>query len=408
MTTRKKLLMVAYACCPDGGGEHWLGWGWALTAQANHDVWLLTPPNHVEAIQDAADKAGIRVRFVPLPFWKKWFCEFFGVFGVWLRKLLWQRSAYKVARKLHNEIGFDLVHQTTFHTFRIPFNCSSLPIPSVWGPIAGGESVPKGFEKYLGPDAKSEMWRYRLNRVCLWLPGVQASLTRACAILVSNRTTLEFLPRSVRERCIVLPANAVNRADLHTFPDFSVKGLGTLELLYVGNCVARRGIPLVLEALKSFTSSEIRLRVVGDGPALSYWKQEAYQSGVQDRVVFSGSVPSELVREYYRTSSALVFPSLRDSGGSALLEAMTWGLPVLCLDWGGPAEMLDADSGIKLPVRCPVETVSKMVEALRRLRDEPEWAVAMGAKGRERALTVYSWDGKQAAIESVYNRLMQH
>jgi len=406
MSTRKKVLMVAYACHPGGGGEHWLGWGWAEAAARFCEVRLLTTPNHREAVAEHAAERGIQTTFVALPGWQKTLCRLFGPAGVWFRKYLWQFHALREARKLHREHGFDLVHQTTFHTFRIPFACSKLGIPSVWGPIAGGESVPPGFDRFLGKEARSEAWRARVNRLCLAIPGVRGSLARTSAILVSNRTTLEFLPAGDRPRCVIVPANAVSARDAAAPPRESAAKDGPLELIYVGNCVARRGMPIVFEALRAFVPEEVRLRVVGDGAALASWKQQAAMLGVADRVVFTGSVDADAVRRYYDGADALAFPSLRDSGGSALLEAMTRGLPVICLDCGGPAEMVDDSSGIKLPVDDPVETVARLAEAIRRLRAEPEWGRALAASARERALTLYSWQGKGAVLESIYDRLL--
>ena len=407
MTPRKKILMVAYACHPEGGGEHWLGWGWAMAAKRHHDVWLLTPANNVEPISRHAAEAGIQVSFISLPGWQKKLCGLLGGAGSWLRKYLWQFQALRKARELHRTVSFDLVHQTTFHTFRIPFACSRLGIPSVWGPIAGGESVPKGFDRFLGSDAGKERSRAWANRLCLWIPGVRSSLGRCAALLVSNRTTINFLPATDRPRCILMPANAVSPRDAATPPRERTTQGGRLELIYVGNCVSRRALPIVFEALREFRPDEVRMRVVGNGEALEAWKQEATRLGVQNRVEFTGGVDADTVRRYYDEADALAFPSLRDSGGSALLEAMTRGLPVICLDWGGPAEMVDEHSGIRLPVNDPDETVARLVAALRRLKAEPEWGRQLAAAARERALTLYTWEGKGAALDTIYNRILQ-
>jgi glycosyltransferase involved in cell wall biosynthesis len=407
MPPRKKILMVAYACHPEGGGEHWLGWGWAMAAKRRHDVWLLTPANNVEPISRCASEAGIHVSFVTLPGWQKTFCSLLGGTGSWLRKYFWQFQALRKARELQRSVSFDLVHQTTFHTFRIPFACSRLGVPSVWGPIAGGESVPKGFDRFLGTDAGKENSRARANRLCLWIPGVRGSLGRCAAILVSNRTTINFLPASDRPRCILMPANAVSPRDATTPPHARAEQGARLELIYVGNCVSRRGLPIVFEALRELRSEEVRLRVVGNGEALEAWKKEAARLGVHDRVEFTGGVDADTVRRYYDEADALTFPSLRDSGGSALLEAMTRGLPVICLDWGGPAEMVDEHSGIRLPVNDPDETVALLVAALRRLKAEPEWGAQLADAARERALRLYTWEGKGAALDTIYNRILQ-
>ena len=45
--------------------------------------------------------------------------------------------------------------------------------------------------------------------------------------------------------------------------------------------------------------------------------------------------------ELYRRHHALLYPSLHDSSGNVVLEALFHGLPVVCLDLGGPAEIVD-------------------------------------------------------------------
>src|SRR6266550_481979 len=114
--SRPRVLMIAYACDPQGGGEHWLGWGWAEQASHNYEVELLTTAKAQPNVERA--------------------CR--------------QKRILSLAERLHRQKPFALVHQTTFHTFRVPFRAADLGIPSVWGPIAGGERVPPGFERYLG------------------------------------------------------------------------------------------------------------------------------------------------------------------------------------------------------------------------------------------------------------------
>lgn len=397
--------MIAYACRPEGGGEHWLGWGWASTVALLHDVHLLTPPKFREEVERHAKDAGIEVSFPEVPRWQKAVCTWMGIAGTWIPKLLWQLAAYRSARNLHQENAFDIVHQTTFHTFRVPFSCSKLGIPSVWGPIAGGESIPAGFGRFLGPYARRERMRDRINRACLLIPGVLASLHRTSVLLVSNRTTRDFLPEKVRNKCKVLPANAVHPSDQQASIRKPVHGQ-TLQLLYVGNCVARRGLPIILETLRRFKAGEVRLRVVGAGEALDFWKSEASRLSVSELVEFTGNVDAETVRRFYNEADLLVFPSLRDSGGSALLESMTRGLPVMCLDWGGPAEMVDEESGIRLPVADPRQTIDALESAIHRLQHEPEWGSALARNARSRALSLYTWEGKRKVIENVYDGIL--
>src|SRR6266404_123360 len=143
---KPRVLMIAYACDPNGGGEHRLGWGWAQAAARNFDVDLITTPRSRAAVERSCDTIGVRPHFVESPRWLRRVTEAAGS-GGWWRKVAWQKRVAKLAATLHQEREFVVVHQTTFHTFRAPFLATQLGVASVWGPIAGGEYVPPGFER---------------------------------------------------------------------------------------------------------------------------------------------------------------------------------------------------------------------------------------------------------------------
>ena len=60
-----------------------------------------------------------------------------------------------------------------------------------------------------------------------------------------------------------------------------------------------------------------------------------------------------------------------------------------------------------LPVTDPDDTVAAFVAAIRRLKSEPEWGAQLASAARERALTLYTWEGKGAALDTIYNRILQ-
>jgi len=107
----------------------------------------------------------------------------------------------------------------------------------------------------------------------------------------------------------------------------------------------------------------------------------------------------ELLRNY-SSFNLMAFTSLHDSGGTAALEAMLRGLPVLCLDLGGPGVLLDESSGKVITVNSKnedevVDSIREFLEAassdpilLRRLSE--------GARARVSSLT---WD---ANVKRVY------
>jgi len=400
--------MVAYACNPEGGGEHWLGWGWAEQAARHFTVHLITTPKHQQPVMTHATRHGITPHFVGIPKWLRTISDRLGGAGSWLRKIAWQYRVGQLARALHRQQPFALVHQTTFHTFRVPFLAATLEIPSVWGPVAGGEFTPPGFGRFLGPARLGEAARKFINKFWLGVPAIRASLRRAHTIFVSNHTTLNFLPAAVRNKCVVVPPNALRPEDERLAaptPRSRTPG-APRRLLYVGNCVHTRALPLVFEAMQASGLREFKLTIVGSGPALARWKRLVEKMNLAGHVEFTGQVTRDQLPKFYANSDALVFPALRDSGGSALLEAMSKGLPVICLDWGGPGEMVEAQSGVKIPVTTPKQTVTALAAALNRILQEPAYGSDLAARAYQRAQAVFRWEAKGDLLQTCYERLL--
>jgi glycosyltransferase involved in cell wall biosynthesis len=176
----------------------------------------------------------------------------------------------------------------------------------------------------------------------------------------------------------------------------------------VGNCVATRAIPIVLEALQQARLTNYEFSIVGGGPALEDWKQRTAELGLSQKVRFAGKIPYSKLQGYYATADVLVFPALRDSGGSAVLEAMARYVPVVCLDWGGPGEMVDNQSGLKIPVSTPQKAVEAFARALVRLQREPALRAALANAGRSRAEIVFRWQAKRELLETTYRHLIQY
>ncbi len=397
--------MVAYACDPAGGGEHWLGWGWASEMSRDHDIVLFTTSRGGDALLAAVAERGIEVHCIDVPRWVRWLSGFPPGLGTWFRKFWWQGMALKKARRLHARIPFDLVHQTTFHTFRVPFSCAKLGIPSVWGPIAGGERVPPGFEKYLGAAAKWEKFRAFVNHLNLGFPWVRTSLRNSSRIVVSNRTTLGFLPTEFHEKCVVISPNALREEDMVTPAPRQKSEI--FKMLFVGNCAPTRAMPLIFEAVAANFPVEWRMKVVGAGTALDFWREETARLKIADRVEFTGPIPREILQKIYQESSALVFPALRDSGGSALLEAMTLGLPILTFDWGGPGEIIDRDSAILVKPDTPEQTIADIRFGLLDLATHPDRAALLATSARRRALQLFRWQDKARIITLLYGEVIK-
>jgi glycosyltransferase involved in cell wall biosynthesis len=95
----------------------------------------------------------------------------------------------------------------------------------------------------------------------------------------------------------------------------------------------------------------------------------------------------------------LLFPSLHDSGGHVVLEAMAHGLPVVCFDLGGPGSMVDVSCGrvIVTAGRSRAAVVRGLTDALQELADDPQLRRQLGERAREHVRR-YDWRRQVARV----------
>jgi glycosyltransferase involved in cell wall biosynthesis len=180
-------------------------------------------------------------------------------------------------------------------------------------------------------------------------------------------------------------------------------------VMFAGKLEPRKGTFLLLQAFQELAAniSGVTLRIVGDGPLRAELEKETAKRGLKGRVSFIGAVNHAQMVDELEHADIFVFPSIRDTSGAIVLEAMAMMLPVICLDHQGSALMVGDDCGLKIPVGNSEETVARMAEALRRLVENPELRASMGKAGRIRATEVFDWSSKVSRISAYYETLIE-
>ncbi len=106
---------------------------------------------------------------------------------------------------------------------------------------------------------------------------------------------------------------------------------GNPLLLYVGRVAREKDLPFLLRAFRLVSAAvpAARLVVTGDGPALAEVRRRAAAEGLGGRILFTGRLEGEELAACYRAADVFVFPSLTETQGLVLAEAMAAGLPVV-------------------------------------------------------------------------------
>jgi glycosyltransferase involved in cell wall biosynthesis len=129
---------------------------------------------------------------------------------------------------------------------------------------------------------------------------------------------------------------------------------------------AWKGPYLALAALRALPN-EWRLDFYGDGREREHLELAAEKAGLSGRVQFRGMVAREQVYAALRRADVLLFPSMHDASGYAVAEALALGCPVVCLDIGGPAMLVEQGNGtaVKPTADAPTELAAAMLRARR-------------------------------------------
>lgn len=371
-----KILLSAYACEPAKGSEPGVGWHWAVEmAREGHEIHVLTRTNNIAQIKARqTDLAGLKLYFYgyDLPRWARWWKR--GQRGIRLYYLLWQWGAYRWVRHLKTEVGFDFVQHITFGVYRHPSFMGGLDIPFIFGPVGGGESTPPRLVDGLPRRGRwVERLREGANRLARYDPLLQYTYRKAALIFCKTPETWGEIPVRFRHKCVCAAEIGTDRGRLVRT---HVKAPSSPRYLYVGRLLYWKGTHLVLSAMAELAGvlPDARLTIVGEGKEGPWLKRIARQLGIEERVQWLGQLSQDELFPLYRSHTAFVFPSLHDSSGNVIMEAMSQGLPVICLDIGGPGAVLPRECGIKISVRNQTskELISEIARAMSQLaHDQP-------------------------------------
>ena len=365
-----KVLLSAYACRPAAGSEPGVGFETLMAIASKHDVWVLTRTKNAEALCQFLQNhpCGSRVRILPLDLsprhlaMKKWL----RAIGLQYYYERWQSAALDIATELHSQIGFDIAHHVTFSADWSKAGVAPLDTPFVWGPIGGGVETPVRLLSALGwRGIGSELGR-RLGRSLMRRrPWYREAWKAARVVLVQNQETGELGPSTTVRR--LLPnSTAISPPQL-------AKGFDrTNEILVVGRLIPWKGGVLALKAFSQTSEVDSQLVFIGEGPERRRLEQMGRRLGIHERVRFEGSVPREVVLERVARAGVFLHLAVHEENSMAVGEALSLGTPVVCLDWGGPPELLRqwpespgkaiAATGVRSTTAAAAEAIDKFLQ----------------------------------------------
>jgi len=157
----------------------------------------------------------------------------------------------------------------------------------------------------------------------------------------------------------------------------------SFKFLVVGQLIERKGIHRLFEAARLLQSRGVHdfsIHIVGTGEMAETLQSQIAGSALDKAVRWIGPVSYEKLGACYEACDAVVFPSLEDTWGMVVLEAMCLGRPVLCSKYAGSQEMIqDGENGFVFDPHNPQELADRMELLLR----VPGLSQRLGEKAKE-------------------------
>ena len=369
-----RVLVSAYSCEPERGSESGAGYSILRAAGSLAECWVLTRSNNVPAIHAALHKDPLPhpVHLVPVDA-SPWVVDLKRRLGA-IRPYItiWQRLARREARRLDRRLGgFDLVHHATMSALWLPIGVAGLDRPLVIGPLSGGSATPRTLIRYLGlRGAVFDLARFLTVRA----GSILGNRTwRAARVLIAqNEQCRQFAGKWLagRGQSLLVHSHASNPV-VEMPAGVSER---TKEVLFVGRLVTWKGLLLAVEAFAQVGVPGAELVIIGAGPAQPLVERKIRRLGLEESVRLEGALPRPEVLDRMRRASCLLFPSFHDSAGFVVSEALTLGLPVVCLDHAGPGTLVKLWPQVPsaaIPPRAPVDTARALADAVRGFLVDP-------------------------------------
>lgn len=397
-----KIIYFAPYANPDGVGEPWVSYQILKQMCARVDATVLTYATDVDLLQSHLPSAEV----VGWP--EPQFLQNLGRLN-WMLKpgyLKFLRNAKQWCQtRLQSGCRWDLAHHLSPISIRFPSpTVVFTECPIVIGPVGGGLTAPDTFRKRL-----REPWYVQLRRLDRlrqeYDPLLRKSYQRADLVLGVAPYVRDLLPSTFR-------------GEFQTFSEWGFDEVherkawtnspNSVRFLAVTRLVPAKGVMELVEAFSQVAATvSATLELVGSGPQEAEIRALVEARRLTDRVIFHGRVPREEVNRFYASSDVFILPSFREASGGVFLEAMSWGLPVICLDYGGPGANVPSNAGRKIPVSDRREIINGLATSMTELAASPELREACGQCGCRHIAEHFLWPAKAARLAAIYQKLLK-
>ena len=416
MNMTKNILLCAYACQPNRGSEPGVGW-----ETANHlarkdketNYYVITRENNKLTIENEVYPNNLTFIYYDLP----------SLFMKIKRKGNFVRTYYYfwmlgASIKLwKNRNNYKIIHHITFVNDWLPSLFILLKNKKnyfIWGPIGSHSKVDV---KFLNSkkEKTTEQLRILLQKTFRTFDLFFLLCKRKSDIIIGINTNVKNklrLSKNQSKKFQNIPAIAMNNSPL-VLSNISKINNSKLQVISVGRLMYIKNFQLTLRSFARFLSlipkeerEKIELIVIGEGKLKKQLINLSKVLKLEKHIFFKGQMSQKDVMSYYEKANVFLFPTM-ESAGFVVLEAMSYGLPLVALDYGGPKEF------VKKNIECQLVSSEIDIKEIERQLSIKilefyncfEKQEKVGQENFDTVVENFSWEHKTNFLLKTYNSL---
>jgi len=252
------------------------------------------------------------------------------------------------------------------------------------------------------PDYGRSCGRFLSKLYMKILDRIIVNLTDRVVVTTKSFAKANSTIKNVLKKVVVVPwgVEASTRGASLNYSDDESQA----KVLFVGQLKKYKGINYLIKAIKLLSEEglPLNLTIVGGGPEKRSLETYAENLGVNAK--FTGIVSDELLPSHYSDADIFVLPSVsgREGFGLVILEAMSYGKPVIVTDIPGPNEIVkNGYNGILVPPKDP----EALAKAIKTLASDSELRHTLSINARE-TVKRFSWEKVGEKYQSVYKSII--
>ena len=400
----KIILATAYDIDPYKGSESATGWNFVYQIARFNKVIAITRKNNQQNIEKFIeehniDTSNMEFYYYDLPYWIRFWKK--GARGSSLYFYLWQMFM-PIFIKV-KKIDFDVAHNVNFHADAFPTFLWMLGKPTIWGPINHNEKIPSQYLLSKKDRIKENMkW---IAKNLLWNIDIFMFLAKTKSkYILGGNSSVQLRLNAKPERFIVFTQvgsdkNKYKRIEKNEF-----------NILVVGRFLTIKSFDIAIKSFTSFLNQinykeNISLTIVGKGPQEKELKRLVKELKIEKYVIFIDWIEKKDLDVIYQNANLFLFPS-HEGAGMVVVEALSFGLPVICFDNYGPGEIVDNDCAIKIPYSTYEQSVVDFSEAIRTLYMDKNIFTEKSGNALKLFQKKYTWDAKGDFLQQLYENII--